>query len=40
MSAAAKTYTPRLHTEYQNRIKKAMQDEFGYKKPLNRVIYG
>lgn len=30
MSAAEK-YTPRLQTEYENKIKKAMQEEHGYK---------
>jgi len=30
MSAAEK-YTPRLQAEYQNRIKKAMQEKYGYK---------
>ena len=30
MSAAEK-YTPRLQADYENRIRKAMQDKFGYK---------
>jgi large subunit ribosomal protein L5 len=29
--SAAENYTPRLQTEYQSRIRKEMQDEFGYK---------
>ena len=29
--SAAENYTPRLQADYQNRIKKAMQDQFGYK---------
>ena len=29
--SAAENYTPRLQADYQNRIRKEMQDEFGYK---------
>ena len=29
--SAAENYTPRLQADYQNRIKKAMQDQFDYK---------
>lgn len=31
MSAAKKAYTPRLQTAYNEKIRKAMQDKFGYK---------
>ena len=31
---ATETYTPRLKTEYVDRIKKAMDEKFGYTNPM------